>query len=210
MQYIRSILVIPWTLKIGYGLIADNIPLFGSRRKNYIVLNGLLIFCSMFLLSLNLSSSPSYLTLLLFLNSLACAFVDVVVDALMVIQCRLDPENGSNELQFLTWGMLSVGGIVGSLLSAFFTAYMDPRVAFFVCAFLGLVIAAIGVKMPMEVDGEGEEEEGEKSGGVLEDAKRNFREIKEAICIPEIYRTLIFLLLSGLLSPSFSSYEYYF
>jgi len=35
-------------------------------------------------------------------------------------------------------------------------------------------------------------------------------EIKEALKIPEIYNTLAFFILSGLVSPSFGSFWYYF
>ena len=32
-----SIVHIPWSLKILYGLISDNVPICGSRRKSYLV-----------------------------------------------------------------------------------------------------------------------------------------------------------------------------
>lgn len=39
---------------------------------------------------------------------------------------------------------------------------------------------------------------------------RNLREIREAIKIPQIYRTILFLLLTGIVSPSFGTMFYYF
>lgn len=36
-----SIVHIPWSLKILYGLISDNVPICGTRRKNYLVAMGI-------------------------------------------------------------------------------------------------------------------------------------------------------------------------
>ncbi len=40
-QFLQSLISIPWCLKIFYGLIADNLPIMGSNRKSYIILNSL-------------------------------------------------------------------------------------------------------------------------------------------------------------------------
>ena len=37
-----SIIHIPWSVKILYGLISDNVPLFGTNRKSYLVIMGIL------------------------------------------------------------------------------------------------------------------------------------------------------------------------
>ena len=37
-----SIIHIPWSFKIVYGLISDNVPLCGTRRKSYLVIMGIL------------------------------------------------------------------------------------------------------------------------------------------------------------------------
>lgn len=41
-QFLASIISFPWSLKFFYGLIADNFPIFGSRRKAYVVFSSLL------------------------------------------------------------------------------------------------------------------------------------------------------------------------
>ena len=35
-----TIVHIPWSFKILYGLISDNVPLFGTRRKSYLIIMG--------------------------------------------------------------------------------------------------------------------------------------------------------------------------
>jgi len=76
--------ILPWSFKIIYGLIADNIPIFGSRRKCYLIINGLSQFLTLFILGLNLTQDEIVVTSLLAINGMNMAFIDVVVDALMV------------------------------------------------------------------------------------------------------------------------------
>lgn len=33
---------LPWSIKLLYGMISDNVPLFGTKRKSYVILMGLL------------------------------------------------------------------------------------------------------------------------------------------------------------------------
>ena len=50
MAMYMSIVHIPWSIKILYGLISDNLPIAGTRRKSYIILMGLLQFFSLVLI----------------------------------------------------------------------------------------------------------------------------------------------------------------
>lgn len=42
MTMYMSIIHIPWSVKLLYGLISDNIPIAGTRRKSYIILMGII------------------------------------------------------------------------------------------------------------------------------------------------------------------------
>lgn len=44
--------------------------------------------------------------------------MDVIVDAIMVVQSRAFPENGSEDLQSYSWACLGLGGVVGSIIAA--------------------------------------------------------------------------------------------
>ena len=38
VQALQALTMLPWSLKIFYGLISDNIAIAGSRRKSYILI----------------------------------------------------------------------------------------------------------------------------------------------------------------------------
>jgi MFS family permease len=146
-QFISSIISLPWSFKIIYGIISDNLPICGSRRRVYVMINGGMQSFALLMLVANISSSVYFIATMLFIGQLNQAFLDVVVDALMVAQSKRDQECGSADLQVLAWSLLATGGILGSVLSAFFTEYLTPRHTFLMCATLALVIMIAGYRI---------------------------------------------------------------
>jgi len=138
-QFLSSLITLPWSFKILYGLVADNFPIRGSRRKSYIMINSFCMSATMTTIAFNISENEIFITGLLIINSANTAFIDVVVDALMVTQSRNDQESGSEDLQTLSWILLAIGGIIGSIFSAYFTAFMQPWQTFLVIALFGVI-----------------------------------------------------------------------
>lgn len=95
MQVLTSIINLPWSLKLFYGLIADNVPIYGSKRRSYIAINGFLQFAFLMPLVPNLIYEKHIITLFLTLYAVGVAFNDAIIDALMVMQARRDPVHGS-------------------------------------------------------------------------------------------------------------------
>ena len=85
MQIYISIIHIPWSFKILYGLISDNVPILGTRRKSWLIIMGFVQFVMLFTLSLTEPKDPLAVAILLALASMSEAFVNVVSDAIMVI-----------------------------------------------------------------------------------------------------------------------------
>lgn len=79
-----SIMNLPWSVKLLYGMISDNVPIFGSKRKGYVILLGTIQFISLVTFFLVEITDPKVITFLLFMASLSGAYMDVIVDALMV------------------------------------------------------------------------------------------------------------------------------
>lgn len=85
MQIYMSIIHIPWSFKIIYGLISDNVPLCGTRRKSWLIIMGILQFLSLMSLFIFEFDDPLVVAILLAVASMSEAFVNVVSDAIMVI-----------------------------------------------------------------------------------------------------------------------------
>ena len=121
MQVLSSVVNFPWSLKVAYGLIADNVPVFGSKRRIYIAINGTLQFLFLLPLIPSWIESKYIITFFLTLYAVNVAFNDAIIDALMCMQARRDPINGSEDLNSYTWIWLSIGGIIGSISAGFLT-----------------------------------------------------------------------------------------
>ena len=97
MAVFSSIMTLPWSLKIIYGLISDNVPICGLKRRPYLIFFGYLQFITMYTIySLDYDNTPALTVALLIMTaSLGQAFSNVVVDAVLIVQSRKDPEVGS-------------------------------------------------------------------------------------------------------------------
>jgi len=80
-----SVIHIPWSLKILYGLISDNVPLCGRRRKPYLVIMGIIQWFALLLIFACEFEEPWPVAICLMLASMSEAFTNVVSDAIMVI-----------------------------------------------------------------------------------------------------------------------------
>jgi MFS family permease len=93
-----SIIGLAWTPKLLYGIFTDSFPILGSHKKSYLILCGLLQALSSIGLVLLPDITPLYIVGFCFISSLCSAVMDVVVDGLMVIMSKRDPEGGSEDL----------------------------------------------------------------------------------------------------------------
>ena len=87
----------PWSPKILYGFFTDTFPIFGSRKRSYLILMGALQAITMIVVFFPQDSVYLFVSMLT-IKSLSGAVMDVVVDGLMVVQSRNDPELGSEDL----------------------------------------------------------------------------------------------------------------
>ena len=87
-----------------------------------------------------------------FITTLSIAFSDVIVDSLIVIQARKDPENGSAYLSTFTWTCQAAGGLTGAISAAFLTQDNDPKVCFIIYAFLGLLLLFGSMQLRPEIE----------------------------------------------------------
>lgn len=160
---------IPWTIKPLYGFLSDGLPLFGYRRRSYLVLCGLLgamcytalgtDFYGIFdttatvdvtnsIVSLgSISISLVQATVAAFIISSACiAFSDVVADGIVVQRTRdsNDPKLAGG-LQSLCWGSAAIGGLLSAYFSGSLLETMSAKDVFLITAFLPGIVAFIAL-----------------------------------------------------------------
>ena len=106
LSLISSISVLPWVVKPLYGFISDSFPLFGYKRRSYLILSGILgslSWAGMSALSSapeGLITNPLWLAVsLVTASSLGLAFSDVLVDAIVVTRSRGADQRTAGSLQ---------------------------------------------------------------------------------------------------------------
>ncbi|HSF05498.1 MAG TPA: MFS transporter [Methylomirabilota bacterium] len=133
------IATIPWYIKPIYGLTSDFVPLFGRRRKSYLLASSGLAALSGATLATMGSQPYAVLAVFVTLMGLGLAFTDVMVDALMVENGRALGLTGA--FQSVQWaaiyGASMIVGVAGgqlagrrSLHAAFAAAACFPIVSF--------------------------------------------------------------------------------
>ncbi|KAE9611260.1 hypothetical protein Lal_00011558 [Lupinus albus] len=135
---------LPWLIKPLYGFISDSVPLFGYRRRSYLVLSGLLGALSWSFMATFVDSKYTAAFSIL-LGSLSVAFSDVVVDSMVVERARGESQSTSGSLQSLCWGSSAFGGIVSSYFSGSLVDAYGVRFVFGVTALLPLITSAVAV-----------------------------------------------------------------
>ncbi|KAL3642006.1 hypothetical protein CASFOL_012821 [Castilleja foliolosa] len=141
---ISGVSALPWLIKPLYGFISDSFPLFGYRRRPYLVVSGLLGALSWTLMATFVDSKYG-VTFCILLGSLSVAFSDVVVDSMVVERARGESQSMSGSLQSLCWGSSAFGGIISSYFSGSFVGAYGVRFVFGLTALLPLLTSAVAV-----------------------------------------------------------------
>jgi MFS family permease len=105
---------IPWIIKPVYGLLSDFVPIFGYRRKSYLLIMNMLA-AGGFLLVMGVRS-PQAVMIALTMTGVGVAASDVVVDAMMV---QTGQQTGRTRLfQGAQWFSINVAAIISGLLGS--------------------------------------------------------------------------------------------
>src|SRR6266849_575514 len=109
--------IIPWLIKPAYGLLSDFVPLFGQRRRSYLLLTSLLAAGAGLALGL--------------------AFTDVLVDALMVENGK--PRGVTGAFQAVQWGAIYTASVLVGELGGFLAERRSLSAAFVLAALFPLI-----------------------------------------------------------------------
>ncbi|AFZ55633.1 folate/biopterin family MFS transporter [Anabaena cylindrica FACHB-243] len=136
-----GIVALPWMIKPLFGFISDGLPIFGYRRRPYLVLSGILGSAAWVSLSTLVHTSLGA-TIAIALSSLSVAFSDVIVDSLVVERARSESQAQVGSLQSICWGATALGGLITAYFSGLLLEYFTTRTVFLVTALFPLIISA--------------------------------------------------------------------
>jgi len=164
MSALTGLFTLPWTIKPLYGFLSDGLPLFGYRRRSYLILCGIIgtlcyaalgtDFAGLYhtgididatVTATNLPITMLQATILSLVVSSACiAFSDVVADGIVVQRTRdaTDPKVAGG-LQSLCWGSASIGALISAYFSGSLLETMGPKDVFAITAVLPAIVACI-------------------------------------------------------------------
>ncbi len=139
---LMGIAAIPWVVKPLFGFLSDGLPIFGYRRRPYLVLSGLLGTLSWVALATVVDSALTA-TVAIALSSLSVAVSDVIVDSLVVERARSESASEAGSLQSVCWGASAVGGILTAYLSGFLLQHFSVQVVFLITSSFPLVVSGV-------------------------------------------------------------------
>jgi folate/biopterin transporter len=137
-----GIVFLPWMIKPVFGFISDGLPIFGYRRRPYLILSGILGTVSWVSLATIVHSSWAA-TLAIALGSLSVAMSDVIVDSLVVERVRGESQAKAGSLQSLCWGASAIGGLITAYFSGLLLQYFTTRTVFGITALFPLIVSGV-------------------------------------------------------------------
>ncbi len=141
VEVFLSVLIIPWTIKPLYGLISDFIPLFGLRRKSYLLILNTIAALG-FLAVANIADIYVIRTALL-ICAVGTAASDVIVDGLMV---ELGKKTGMTaRFQSQQWLWFNVAAVLTALGGGYLSEWFEPAHALSIAAYVTAIAPAIVV-----------------------------------------------------------------
>ena len=130
-----AIMMLPWVIKPLYGLISDYVPIFGYRRKSYLVISNAI--AAMAFLTM-LSSS----NLIVILGSLMVTAISMAVAT--ALMCGLAVETGRSDGKVRLYFIIQEiayysANILAGLIGGFLCQSMSPEKALHTAAFIAII-----------------------------------------------------------------------
>jgi folate/biopterin transporter len=136
-----GIAALPWTIKPLFGFMSDGLPIFGYRRRPYLILSGL-VGVSAWVCLATVVHTAAAATLAIVITSLSVAVSDVIVDSLIVERARDESLIDSGSIQSLCWGAAALGGLLTAYFSGLLLEHFSTRTVFGITAIFPLLVSA--------------------------------------------------------------------
>lgn len=120
VQVFMGIVCIPWSFKIFYGFMSDNVSILGSKRRVHVLMNTACCMVAMMSIILFGNSWGKYfVTFCVLVSQINMAYNDTVTDAMTVQASKSGVEDGTENLNAICYFMQAVGAIAGAFMSMF-------------------------------------------------------------------------------------------
>lgn len=143
VMYLSSVTTIPWMIKPLYGWISDTFPLFGYRRRSYLILGSMLGTGTALLIGLPAVLPLTVLVILLVVDSLGGAMKDVAVDGIMVEEGQRHEITG--KIQSIQWGSLTFATVITGAAGGWIAEHFDYRLSFLLVALVPAAVAGLAL-----------------------------------------------------------------
>ncbi len=139
---LTGIASLPWTVKPLFGFLSDGLPLFGYRRRPYLLLSGVLGAAAWIALATGVNSA-AWATAMILLSSVSVAIADVIADSLVVERARAESQSEAGTLQSLSWGASAFGGLLTAYLGGLLLEFTSTRTVFGITALFPLIVSGV-------------------------------------------------------------------
>jgi folate/biopterin transporter len=138
---IMGVVSLPWVIKPVFGFLSDSLPIFGYRRRSYLLLSSIL-GCGAWAAMGTVVHSPLAAMITITLCSLAIAVSDVIVDSIVVERIHNESQSQADTgaLQALCWATTAVGGLTTAYLSGFLLEHLSIHHIFLITASFPLLV----------------------------------------------------------------------
>ncbi len=121
LSVLATLIYLPSCIKVLYGVISDNIPIFCYRRRPYILI-GWAIFSISFLVIYAIESmSDSLFFILIFFSSAGLTFSELCSDALTIEWSVVEPDAIRGRLQLYTYTVRFMANLLGLIVGTYIT-----------------------------------------------------------------------------------------
>ena len=192
MAALTGLTSLPWLIKPIYGFLSDGVPIFGYKRRSYLLIAGLAGSLSWLLLGTIVHDATSTLVAII-VGSASVAISDVVVDSIVVEKSRVLSNHTTTsltgpELQSFCWGASAVGGIMSAYFSGSLLEKVSPKIVFLITAFFPLLISVASAFID-------EKKSYNMPSKLIENMTAQFSQLKETVSNPSIYLPVLFVFL---------------
>lgn len=196
-SYFGAVTMLGWVIKPLWGMISDAVPIFGYRRKSYLMLTTFVAAAIWFVLGQTQNYTVTFLILMFTFSSVAYAFNDVVCDGLMVETGK--PHNLTGKFQSWQWGAVYTAGIITSLAGGWVAANLANQTIFTINAVFPLLVLFLVLFLVAET----------KSADYKAQYKKSLVALKSAAGDKTLWLVALFLFFWNF-SPSFGTPFFYY